>query len=292
MRYGIVDIGSNTINGAIYDVIDGKIKKLRNNIFPSYILRDTRGGKLRDEGVDAVAIAVRLCKDVFKEFECDKNFAFATEAVRNIKNTDQLLRRVYKKTGLHIYILTPEQETHYDFCGMMSEVSDSDGLGFDLGGGSCQLMAFENSALAQAKSMQIGSRAMKNHFVRGLIPTDGEIANIRNFVEKELSSMDGSYPYIYAMGGTAKRSYLIFKELAAKDDRIMSIENISELYEFLMGGGLRLPVFQEIVGDRLETIIPGLIVIETILRHFNASEIRILPCGVRDGFILDFAMKN
>ena len=42
----------------------------------------------------------------------------------------------------------------------------------------------------------------------------------------------------------------------------------------------------KVIPDRIHTIIPGMIVLQTMIKHFGCEEIQVSPYGVREGYLL------
>ena len=93
--YLVIDIGSNTIRAVVFCVEKGEILPVLNKKYSAglagYIDKD---GMLSGEGVD-------LCLDILNEiritidaFSFDGVFPFATASLRNVANSEEVLRAV------------------------------------------------------------------------------------------------------------------------------------------------------------------------------------------------------
>ena len=65
-----------------------------------------KDGAIEDRGVDKLVSAVQEAKDLSTNLKCEEFLAFATSAIRSATNSDDVLRRVEKKTGVDLRILT------------------------------------------------------------------------------------------------------------------------------------------------------------------------------------------
>lgn len=69
---------------------------------------------------------------------------FATEAMRTVKNKEDMLGAIRKESGLNVDTLSPPMESLFGAMGARSGFNHVDGLFMDLGGGSVQ-MTYVNS---------------------------------------------------------------------------------------------------------------------------------------------------
>ena len=62
-------------------------------------------GNIEEKGIDKLVDAVQEASDLANNLKCDELLAFATSAVRSASNSDEVLKRVEKKTGVKLNIL-------------------------------------------------------------------------------------------------------------------------------------------------------------------------------------------
>lgn len=292
-RYGVIDIGSNTIRTIVYEKNEKKLKQLLNDREFSSIISYKENGVLKQDGMERLYKTVRRMADLCRLLECREIFCFATASLRSIKNTDEVLA-LMKKTEVDVRILTGEEEAQYDFEGLMLAVPDKKGIGLDLGGGSCQIFEFDRRELSFAKSFPIGSLAMNNLFVRGIVPTEEESEGIRRFVSERLKEAPElllcEMEKVFAMGGTARAAAKLHRAYYKKETSMngyeLSVEELEALYEFvhkLESEGLRM--VERVIPERMGTIIPGMVVLITVCRYLGVKNIQIVKNGVREGYL-------
>ena len=129
MRYGIIDIGSNSIRF----MEEGKVKKL--------VITTRLGEGLAETGRLAESSMARSVS-VIKALVSDSvhrgliPYAYATSAVRDAENQKEFLERVRESCGIDIDVLSGEREAEYAFRAAAKE----DGGLIDIGGASFQLV--------------------------------------------------------------------------------------------------------------------------------------------------------
>ena len=172
MKYAICDIGSNTIRMNIYQSRPGAVRRIVSEKETAGLgsLRDA-AGKLTQEGVEALTEALRAFLSTAQAVEADEFHAFATASLRNLKNSREVLDRVEQATGVRPLILTGEQEAELDWRALHDEIGDRTGLMADLGGGSVELVRFENGVQTDAETLSFGSLSLYREHVSGILAT-------------------------------------------------------------------------------------------------------------------------
>src|SRR5580693_923102 len=99
MRLGVLDVGSNTVHLLVVDAYPGArpLPAFSHKVDLSLAAHLERGNTL-----SKVAEAVRIAEDKGVE----DFLAFATSAVREAVNGDDVLARIHEKTGARIQVLS------------------------------------------------------------------------------------------------------------------------------------------------------------------------------------------
>lgn len=297
MRYGVIDIGSNTIRAVAYQIENRRATKIEDKLICSHILDETENEMLTDSGIRRLVVVLNKLLCLLKNADCEKISCFSTSPLRKIKNLGVVLDSVYDTTGIRIDVLTGVQEAEYDFIALRAHVPEHCGIGLDLGGGSCQMLQFEQSKLLFSKSFDIGSLFLKKKLVSGLLPTPEERKKIDFYLRNVLSDVHNSFGarYLYAMGGTAKAALSLYQTLSnnKQRDTFLSVAQLERLSAL----GDRNPedVYRrlgEILKNRADTIIPGITILLSICNLLGTKGIYVLHCGVRDGYLIKMYEKN
>lgn len=283
MINSLLDIGSNTIRLVIYD---GK-KEIFNTPDYTGLISYVKDGKLTEEGFEKLTDVLIKMKKLSEEYKATTLYAFATASLRDISDKDSLILKIKETTDIKIDIISGQQEAMYDYLAIKDCFGTSTGAAFDLGGGSCQLMYFENGSLPECKSMPIGALRMYNTFVSGVLPTASERIEIERCTRKNLSDFGllkayGKVP-LFAMGGAACTLYSITKKLTGKGKTVYSIPDLESI------AALDEEIIKQVAPKRLTTIVPAIITVIEILKYIGTDEIQITEIGVRDGIIKQIA---
>lgn len=275
-KFAVIDIGSNTIRGVLYS---GGVKPSAKETitFQSHILADTKEGVLTVEGIFTLCESLLKIKKGFLDIE--RVYAFATSAMRDVKNFDEVYSAVKDKTGIEIDLVSGEREAEYDCLALKSIVKK--GIGVDLGGGSAQVVCFDENGVKESLSMPIGVKRVRNMFCKAITPTADEKEKIENYIREEMSSIKGRSENIIFMGGTAKAVVRAAKKLLNKGS--ITPEVIDELYKLTADNEKLL---KNLFKERFATMPAGFIVMKCICENLGGKNITVTDVGVRDGYVV------
>ncbi len=275
---GVIDIGSNTIRLVVYD----KKRHVSNSGLNSDIISDTENGVLSENGIKKLINAISFLKEKSNGI---KILAFGTYAMRVLINKEEVKKRVFDATGINIDILSGKQEAEYDFYGLLDTIDSSEsGIGVDLGGGSAQVMIFDNGNIKSLNSYPLGCKQIKNKFAKDLKITEKEHQKIKSYVEFNLQNLkNNKTKKIYVMGGTAKTALKIYSFLTSENRNVIDVKKIPDIINFITDTPPK--AVNNIIRNRCDNILVGLIIMEEIAKFFGSEKIHIKKCGVRDGYI-------
>lgn len=296
--YAVVDIGSNTMRLVIYKVENGRPRVLLNKKEMAALASFIKDGMMTAEGINRACYILDSFNLLSRDLGVGKLYVFATASLRNISNSQAAVSEIEDRTGLPITLLSGAEEAEYDFVGAARTIDLKSGLLVDIGGGSTELVAYKDMQIEQAVSIPVGSLSAYTKFVKHLFPTKKERKQIEKYVNEMLVKyeVDGlaPYPSICGVGGTIRnvdRLNSYFYKLS-KNNRFITTENLKWMVNKLENGeekkyvprGL-LEIFLEVVPERVRTIMPGMIILNTIVSRFNVQNIYVSRAGVREGFL-------
>lgn len=276
---GIIDIGSNTIRLVMYD----QGKKLANISVTSEILHDTVDGHLTETGTQKLCSAIEYLKNEAKGHPV---YAIATFAFRVLSNQEEVKKEIFEKTGVRVEVLSGKDEAKCDFSALISEIgTDKKGIGVDLGGGSAQIFAFDKENLLFFDSYPIGAKKIKKIFVENVFPTAEETEQIEKYIEKYVKRVEYKSDTLYIMGGTAKTALRIYSFIKGTQNiDCIDTKELKELIEFLKSSTGE--IIKDVLNSRYDNMACGIMVMEEIAKHLGAEKIVVLPCGVREGYLV------
>ena len=143
MRLGVLDIGSNTGHLLVVDAYRGAAPMPASSYKEPLRLAEhlEKDGTVSDKGVDALTEFVGHALELAEDKGCEEIYSFATSAVRDAGNGDEVLAHVEKRTGVEIKVLPGEDEARLTFLAVRRWFGWSSGrlAVFDIGGGSLEI---------------------------------------------------------------------------------------------------------------------------------------------------------
>ena len=298
MKYGIVDIGSNTIRMVMYRVFDNRIEYLLNSKIIGKLVDYVDDGVMKIDGAKVLIDAINEHKELASHHALDNMTYFATASLR-IKNVDEVLAAVREGTGENIHVLTGEMEARCGVDGISYDFDLSNCICLDLGGGSLEITMVRDGKITEAVSLPVGSVSLTRKYVTHIFPTKEEIASIRADVRSRLKKIDwlccDRFDVAYAVGGSARAMAKMHQVFDHSNQnlhgyRIFS-SDISGIYDRLLDlniEGIRL--IDQYCSGRLFTVIPGMVVFQAVLEYTQIPVLRLSRFGVREGYLLNYVI--
>lgn len=310
--YGVIDIGSNTIRLVIYSVTrdlgngntsgtgNTKIKRIMNKKYTASLASYITDGLMSEEGILCAGETLKELKSITDGLNLEKVYVFATAPFRNIENTEQVVEDVERNSGFPIRVLSGEEEAKFGFAGLENELrhsqqnlSEESGLLFDLGGGSTELVTFNGSAIRSSCSLTIGSLNLYKTYVSGILPTEAEIRKIRKQAKSQLKHApvqpDNFSGLTCCEGGSARAVLKLLREEFPDKVKKSGYKagRLDDLLEFYLSNPKDFTdKALQIAPDRIHTIIPGLVVMQSICETFHCRRMLTVRSGVREGYLL------
>ena len=284
MKIAAIDIGSNAARILINEVTPQKNKeadftKLNLLRIPLRLGIDVfTHGEIGIEREKMMLQTMRIFSDLMKIYKVDHYRACATSAMRDAKNGEKIIKDVKKKTGIEIEIISGDEEASIIFENHIVESMDKNFgyLYIDVGGGSTELMYFENEKLKYKKSLNIGTIRVMNNLV-----TKEMWAELHKEIKENVI---GKKPIIgIGSGGNIIKIASLSKTKEAKP--IMTT-TLKKFYKDLQPLSIEERMHKyNMKNDRADVIVPALQIFNTILSTAKISKIFVPKISVADGLI-------
>ncbi len=178
MRLGVLDVGSNTVHLLVVDAHPGACP------LPAHSHKaELRLAQLLD---DDGAIGPQGVEDLL---------TFATSAVREARNADDVLARVRTETGVELQVLTGEEEARLTFLAARRWFGWSAGklLVLDIGGGSLEIAYGIDEEPDAAASLPLGAGRLTAGWLPGDPPAPDDVRALRRHVRTEVARTVGEF---------------------------------------------------------------------------------------------------
>jgi exopolyphosphatase/guanosine-5'-triphosphate,3'-diphosphate pyrophosphatase len=301
MRLGVLDIGSNTGHLLVVDAYRGAAPMPASSYKePLRLAEHLEDGKVTDRGIAALTEFVGLALELAEDKGCEEIYSFATSAVRDADNCDQVLAHVQERTGVAIKVLPGEDEARLTFLAVRRWFGWSSGrlAVFDIGGGSLEIAGGDDEAPDVAWSLPLGAgRLARQHFADGA-PDEKDLRALRKQIRTRIAHDAGSL----LRGGTpdhAVATSKTFRSLARICGAAPSAEG-PFVRRLLPAAGLDewipklLAMSTSDIADlpgvsagRAHQVLAGALVASAVLDIFDLEDLEVCPWALREGVILD-----
>lgn len=290
MLIGITDIGSNSIRLNVYRYENNNINILFSKKETIGLVNYIKEGQLTHKGIRKLITVLMDIKKVLDQLNIEDYHFFSTASLRNIQNSPQVLLIIQNEVNIEIDILSGEEEGEFSFCGSKSTLKNEDGILIDLGGGSVEIVLFNNKIIIQTVSIPVGSLKMFNEYIHEMIPNEEERKLIRDRVHNELEKTGlkmGKIPFLCGVGGSIRT---IGKLLVDLDLKKKKIDLIDAHLLMVLNDELKKDknVYKKILHvkpSRIHTLVPSLIILEAVCSYFGCEIIQISKYSVREGYL-------
>ncbi|SHO50796.1 Ppx/GppA phosphatase family protein [Anaerocolumna xylanovorans] len=300
MLHAIVDLGSNTMRLCIYEKNDNGLKSIYEKKTMAGLVNYIKNERLSTAGINrtcAILEEYKLYTANFGISEKELN-VFATASLRNIVNTKEVIDKIKEATGLTVELLSGEEEATLDFMGAIKVFQGDSGILVDIGGGSTELVSFKDRQIQYATSMPVGSLNLYVNYVKKIIPKEDERELIKEHVTEALKSLElkkETLLCICGVGGTMRAAAKLSNQIFgySKENITVKTSDIKEILHMIHNSKKQTiaPVLQ-VIPDRIHTIIPGLIAVDTIADFYEAEQIVVSKYGVREGYLYERITKE
>lgn len=291
MIYAVIDIGSNTIRLSVYKVIGDEVKNLFNEKSSASLVSFIEKGMMNEHGIQKLINTLKEFKNLISNFEdISKTYAIATASIRNSCNRREIIERVRTEVGIDIELISGEEEAKLSFLG--SGIDSQSGILTDIGGGSSEIVVFEQGKVVKTSSLNIGSLVAFDNFARELFITKDEKKLLEDDIKLMLASNNLNrvqHDLVCAVGGSARACLKLYNEYYDKEagNVIITMDGLKNLINTLinMENRAKMKLILKVKADRIHTLIPGMIILYRIAKYFYADIIRVSMTGIREGFV-------
>ena len=296
IRYGMIDIGSNTVRIVIYGLVDEiKFHELWNEKESVRLRQYLEDGKLSEEGIEKLIKVLKRYKEIEQRFDMVEFIVFATQTVRMAKNRKEVIKVVKDETGYDVRILSEDEECLLGFQGMKTYLKHQDeGLYVDLGGGSMELVYFSNDEPVHYHSLDFGSIVLRS-MIPDPIPNKDELKMYKKFAIEYFDSLpwlkDLKTPLV-VVGGSSRNMARIDKFITKRVESIhgyeMELREIRRTRKLLQL--LTIEEIENIEGlsdNRADIIIPSIFMFELLYKYVKSPYYVCSTTGLREGVLIE-----
>ncbi len=190
MRLGVLDVGSNTVHFLVVDAHQGgRPLPVFSHKAELHLGDHLEGDRLAASVTRQLQAFVEEALQIAEDKGVEEMLAFATSAVRDAANGDEVLASVRKGTGVEIRVLPGEEEARLTFLACRRWFGWSSGrvLMLDIGGGSLEIAAGLDEEPDVAISLPLGAARLTRDWLNGDPPKPEQVRRLRKHVRAEIA---------------------------------------------------------------------------------------------------------
>lgn len=300
-RFAVVDIGTVSVlllvgevgPGDSFSVVEDRaeITRLGQGIMES--------GRLSPEAVSRTIAQIDRYAQLCKKLGVVEVTAIGTEALRRAENSEPFLKSARETTGTDISIITGAEEARYTMLSIVQDrvfcFSPETLLVVDIGGGSTELILRSRGGSLQFVSCSFGASTLGEKFIKSDPVREHELDGLSAFLKGEmgkLPDLDPSSPMV-GVGGTVTTLAAMTKKMERfQQEKLhgisLSVDELDRQVSLLklmpIEERSRLPGLPP---ARAGIILPGAIIILSLLARYRQDSLFVSTRGVRYGVFFD-----
>ncbi|MEU6535955.1 Ppx/GppA phosphatase family protein [Streptomyces sp. NPDC047000] len=301
MRLGVLDVGSNTVHLLVVDAHPGARPLPAHSHKAELRLAQLldADGSIGAHGVDQLIAVVRDALQAAEDKGVEDLLTFATSAVREATNADDVLSRVRNETGVELHVLTGSEEARLTFLAARRWFGWSAGklLVLDIGGGSLEIAYGIDEEPDAAASLPLGAGRLTAGWLPGDPPGADDIRALRRHVRAQIARTVGEFSrfgapdHVVATSKTFRQLARICGAARSAEgfyvQRLLKRETLESWVPRLAGmtsaERAGLPGVSE---NRSAQLVAGALVAEGAMDLFGVQNLEVCPWALREGVIL------
>ncbi len=256
-------------------------------------------GRITAEGAQKLVDTVADLANLAAASGCAELMAFATSAVREATNSDEVLARVRAETGVDLRVLSGVDEARLTFLAVRRWYGWSAGriINLDIGGGSLEVSSGVDEEPDVALSLQLGAGRLTRKWLPEDPPSKRRIGILRDWLTAELVDpakqlTEAGKPDLAV--GTSKTFRSLARLTGAAPSgagprvrRTLTSSGLRQLIQFIsrMTAADRAEL-EGVSADRSQQLVAGALVAEAAMRALSLDTLEICPWALREGLIL------
>jgi exopolyphosphatase/guanosine-5'-triphosphate,3'-diphosphate pyrophosphatase len=301
MRLGVLDVGSNTVHLLVVDAHQGArpLPAFSHKIELQLVTLIGEDGAITADGAERLESFVEEAVAIAEDKGVEEFIGFATSAIREAANGEQILREIRDRTGLELAVLDGESEARLTFLAVRRWFGWSAGrlLVLDIGGGSLEMATGFDEMPEVARSVPFGATRLTKDWLPGDPPDEVAVRALRRHVRGGIAKVVGDLVR-YGRPDRIVATSKTFRQLARVAGAAPSAEGfyvprrlsrgdlqewVPKLARMTAAERAGLP---GVSPGRAHQLLAGAIVADAALDLFEAEYADICPWALREGVIL------
>jgi exopolyphosphatase/guanosine-5'-triphosphate,3'-diphosphate pyrophosphatase len=297
-RLAVVDLGSNSFRLVVFTWVDDSWFRLSDEIHE--VVRIGEGleetGVLAKQPMERALETVELYAHFCRATGIDDVQAVATSAIRDAANRDEFLERA----ALDVRVLSTEEEAFYGYLAAVNSTTLTDGVAFDLGGGSMQLTRVEGRRATDMRSWPFGAVRMTERFLAKENVKPKHVKALREHIAAALAEVPwlGQGGDFAGIGGTVRnlgtaamhhQGLPAFGVQGFPLRRKVLDDLVDRFADMTPAERAKVPGIKPERGD---LILAGALVVQSVMEAGGFDCMEVTEAGLREGVFLGRLLKH
>ncbi|MCA0435982.1 MAG: Ppx/GppA family phosphatase [Actinobacteria bacterium] len=302
MRMGVIDVGSNTVHLLAVDAYWGAHPFAASSYKMTLRLSEhtEANGDISKAGRDKLVEFVKGCTSKAEDWGIETLMGFATSAIREAPNGDEVLEAVRKESGVELQVLPGQDESRLTFLAARRWFGWSSGrlMLVDIGGGSLELAAGIDEDPDVALSLPLGAGRVTRERLTGDPPKPAQIKEVRKEIRTEIARVvrdlkkvgepdryvgtSKTIRSLARMCGAAPSADGVYVRRALDRDDLHAL--VPKLAKLTGAQRCDLPGVSE---ERCHQVLAGALVVEAVMDIVGITRLDVCPWALREGVILN-----
>ncbi|MDR2628876.1 MAG: hypothetical protein LBC30_02720 [Puniceicoccales bacterium] len=275
----VVDIGSGSMKASVFACTQDSVAPL-GGISRGFRLCSRMGANISDNKIKITTGFFEEVLALAREYNSTKIIAVATQAARQASNFSRLQKKILKKTGINLHIISGTEEATLTAKSTRHLTELEKFISFDVGCGSVEIAKFDKVLqdtwslpistldLAKMHSIETAQEIIKN--VLNTLPM-----HIRNTIGYEL----------VGGGGTLKVACLLIN---GKTRNFITHDEVRNLFDMLKDKTKEERIAYGVPKTRADILPFGLLIISQIMQHVGKDKVFLTSGSLRTSLALEY----
>ncbi|HYG03699.1 MAG TPA: exopolyphosphatase [Chryseosolibacter sp.] len=303
-KIAIVDMGTNTFHLLIAEA-EGTAFNItyRDRLAVKIGMGGINDGIITEAGIHRALLAMQSFGNTIREHGVEHVYAFGTSAMRNAKNSADVVHRIKNLTGIDVNLISGDEEANYIYEGVRAAL----GLGheknliIDIGGGSVEFIIGNEDQVFWKKSFEIGAQRLLEIFQKHDPILQEELTALNDYFEKALQDLfqaieqhkpkvlvgsSGTFDTLSDIFCIQHDIHKTFEEVETP----LTIEGFYDIYrEIVVKNRDQRMQIPGMLGMRVDMIVVACSLIKFLLEKFEFNRIRVSTYSLKEGVLAHFS---
>jgi exopolyphosphatase / guanosine-5'-triphosphate,3'-diphosphate pyrophosphatase len=305
-KIAIIDMGTNTFHLLLAEGDENGFNIIhRDRLAVKIGMGGINEGRITEEGIHRALLAMQSFKNIIDEQAVTSAYAFGTSALRNARNSAEVVTRIKNLTGIKVNIISGDEEAQYIYLGVKAALGLGDDINLiiDIGGGSVEFIIANHNKVFWKKSFEIGAQRLLERFQKTDPINTEDIATLKYFLNDSLPELFEAlekYKPTVMVGSsgtfdTLSDIFCIRHDIHKSAEEIetpLTLEGFHEIYQELKTKNraerMQIPGMIEM---RVDMIVVACCMIEFLLEKYHFQRIRVSTYSLKEGVLAFLSEK-